>query len=77
MVSPELEYIYRMGGRRPGESEADLVDRRGREADERARAFDQSVAKRRAAGIPDVPSACAPAFDRPQDRFGFWEYGRG
>lgn len=46
---------------RPGETEADLVDRRGREADERFREFWAGVEARRAAGIPDVPCLLPPA----------------
>jgi hypothetical protein len=59
---PWLQRIYAMGGRRPGESEAELCERRGREADERFRVFWAGVEARRAAGIPDVPCALLPAF---------------
>jgi hypothetical protein len=41
--------------KRPGETEYELVQRRGREAEERARNFDAAVAARRVAGIPDKP----------------------
>jgi len=69
---------------RPGETEAELVDRRGREADERFREFWTGIEARRAAGIPDIPCAlppagCAGKFD-PHDRIhgrekrGRWGY---
>lgn len=53
---------------RPGESEAELVDRRGREADERHRIFWAQVEARRAAGIPDEACALPPAFNHPRDQ---------
>ncbi|MFL6864069.1 MAG: hypothetical protein ACJ8DZ_13830 [Allosphingosinicella sp.] len=50
---------------RPGETAAEMVDRRGREADARFREFWAGVEARRAAGIPDVPSLLPPAFSGP------------
>lgn len=46
---------------RSGETEAELVDRRGRESDARFEAFWAGVEARRAAGIPDVPCALPAA----------------
>lgn len=43
----------------PHETEFELVERRGREADERFRVFWASVEARRAAGIPDIPCPIA------------------
>lgn len=66
--------------RQPGETEAEFVDRSGREAQERHRAFDEAVAARRAAGIPDVPCALPPAFGGkfdPHDRVQGIPRGRG
>lgn len=51
---------------RPGESEAQLVERRGRESEARFQLFWQGVEARRAAGIPDVPCAVLPAFGQPK-----------
>lgn len=59
---------------RPGETEAQLVDRRGRESEARWAAWDAEVAARRAAGIPDVPCALLPAIG---GGFDYWEGSQG
>lgn len=60
---------------RPGETELELVERRGCEAAARAAAHDAAIAEHRRNGTS--VEGGSPAFSRPQDRLGFWEYGRG
>lgn len=64
---PWLVHIYRMGGIRPGESEYDFVQRRGRESRARHERFmievERHRAERRARGEPE-PQGEAPALPR-------------
>lgn len=59
---------------RPGETELELVERRGREAAARAATHDAAIAEHRRNGTSVEGGAIA--FDRSWDRLGFWEWGR-
>ena len=56
--------------RHPDETEYELVQRRNREADERHEEFMKSIPPR------EHQKPASVALDRPQDRAGYWEYGR-